>query len=85
MEVYRTRSFENDFAELPDKIQTQFALKLKFFLHNAFHPSLHTKKMQGTNGIWEFRISKDYRCTFLMRSNACVLRRIGPHDILRTP
>ena len=85
MEVYRTESFEADFAGLPITIQKRFASKLTLFINNPFHPSLHTKKMQGTVSIWELRVSKNYRCTFLLNKNICIFRRIGTHDTLRMP
>lgn len=85
MEVYRTRAFENDFARLPYAIQKRFEAKLGLFLLNPVHPSLRVKKMGGTENIWEASITKGYRFTFMLHSQACVLRRIGTHDILRNP
>lgn len=85
MEVYRTQSFERDFGGLPKEVQNQFERKLGFFLSNPFHPSLQSKKMGGTQGIWEARISKGYRFTFMFQDHVCILRRVGTHDILRNP
>jgi len=85
MRLFRTRSFEKDFAELPQGIQTRFEKKLGFFIKNPLHPSLHCKKMRGTAEIWESRISRDYRFTFSWRKDFYILRRIGTHDILRHP
>lgn len=67
MEILRTRSFETDFAAIPQTIRRRFIAKLGLFLHNPFHPSLRCRKMQGTPDVWEFRISQSYRCTFSIR------------------
>jgi mRNA-degrading endonuclease YafQ of YafQ-DinJ toxin-antitoxin module len=55
------------------------------FLENPKHPSLHIKKMKGHPEIWEGRITRDYRFTFKVVENTYFLRRIGTHDILKTP
>ncbi len=47
--------------------------------------SLKIKKMQDPRGIWEGRITKGYRFTFQMEEDTCILRRLGTHDVLRTP
>lgn len=85
MEVYRTQAFERDFAHLTYDIQKRFEAKFGLFILNPAHPSLRVKKMGGTENIWEARITKGYRFTFMLHSQACILRRIGTHDILRNP
>lgn len=85
MQILRTRAFADDFAELPKQIQRRFEVKLGIFIVNPLHPSLHGKKMQGLRDIWECRITKQYRFTFSIAHRMCILRRIGAHDILRTP
>lgn len=84
MEVYRTKSFKRDFAQLPSSIQKRFEKQLVFFIVNPFHPSLHTK-MKSVNAIWEIRVTKNYRFTFCIEGGKCILCRIGIHDILRSP
>jgi mRNA-degrading endonuclease YafQ of YafQ-DinJ toxin-antitoxin module len=88
MELFRTDSFRRDFKRLPSDLQDlaekQFALLLK----NPRHPSLQTKKMKGKwgkMGVFEARVTRGYRFTFQIKGDAYLLRRIGPHDILRHP
>ena len=59
--------------------------KLAPFLENPRHPSLHVKKMNDPRDIWEGRITRGYRFTFQIAGDTYILRRIGTHDILRTP
>lgn len=47
---------------------------------NWLHPSLHTKKIQGHEGIWEFRIDRKYRGTFELEGDSIFLRVVGNHD-----
>ncbi len=37
------------------------------------------------HSFWEGRITKNYRFTFQIEGEICILRRIGTHDILKTP
>ena len=85
MKFLFTYSFIRDYRALPDQIQSTVDKKLKLFLNNQRHPSLNIKKMQDPRDIWEGRITKGYRFTFRMEGEVCLLRRLGTHDILRTP
>jgi len=85
MKLSFTHSFIRDFQALPDQLQKTVEKKLKLFLSNQRHPSLNIKKMQDPRDIWEGRITQGYRFTFQMKGEVCILRRLGTHDILRTP
>ncbi len=85
MKLFFTYSFIRDYQGLPEHLQKTVDQKLKLFLENQRHPSLNIKKMQDPRNIWEGRITKGYRFTFQMEDDTCLLRRIGTHDILRTP
>ncbi|MBU4299479.1 hypothetical protein KJ636_05570 [Patescibacteria group bacterium] len=57
-----------------------------FIEKSSPHPSLRTKKVQGSKDIWEGRITKDIRFTFQMSGDTYIFRRIGKHDeVLRKP
>ncbi len=85
MEIRYAVSFGGDYKRLPHEIRKLLAEKFKLLLNNMRHPSLRTKKMQGHDGIWEARITKGYRFTFQKENYGYLLRRVGPHDILRNP
>lgn len=85
MKIVRTESFKKDFKNLPLHIQKTFEKKIKLFLENISHPSLRVKKLQGFENRWEASITMFYRFTFETHKDYYLLRRIGPHDILRTP
>ena len=85
MTIKTTSKFEKDFAALPEIIKKRAERQLAFFLENPNYPSLQTKKMIGHLNIWEGRISSSYRFTFNVIEECYILRRIGTHDILKTP
>jgi hypothetical protein len=59
--------------------------KLDLFLKDPTHPSLRTKKMQGTATIWEFSVTIHYRVTFEPKGDGLWLRRVGTHEVFRNP
>jgi mRNA-degrading endonuclease YafQ of YafQ-DinJ toxin-antitoxin module len=85
MKITHDPRFLRDFADLPANIQERAKKKLALFLENPRHPSLQTHKMEGWPDLWEGRISDDYRFTFRMVGDLYQLRRIGTHDIYKSP
>ncbi len=85
MEIRYAVSFGRDYKDLPQEMRMLLVKKFALLLNNMRHPSLRTKKMEGHEGIWEARITKGYRFTFQKEIYGYLLRRVGPHDILRNP
>ncbi len=85
MRLLFTHSFIRDYQGLPEYLQKTVDQKLRLFMGNPRHPSLAIKKMQDPRDIWEGRINRGYRFTFQIEGESCMLRRLGTHDILRTP
>ncbi len=85
MNIIRTESFKKDFKKLPAEMQKRAVKSLKLLFANYHHPSLHTKKMMNVRDIWEARVNYQYRLTFEKKDGDIILRRIGGHDVLKTP
>jgi len=85
MKIQSTKQFEQDYARLPQVIKDRAEKQLTLLFENPRHPSLRIKKMEGYIDIWEGSITQKYRFTFSITGNTYFLRRIGKHDILRTP
>ena len=85
MLFHRTARFKKDFKHLDSMAQDQAGKALETFAANSRHASLHVKKMEGTPGIWEMRVSDNYRITFELVHGGVLLRRIGTHNVLRHP
>lgn len=81
-----SESFKRDFKFLPTQIQELFENKLDLLVNSNFkHSLLRVKKMQGTKDIWEGSVTMNYRFTFHKTQTGLFLRRIGTHNILKTP
>ena len=88
MTIRTTKPFDRDFAGLPEHIKERAEKQFALLLQNPRHPSLRVKKMKGRwgeQGVFEARVTGGYRFTFQVEGEVYLLRRIGPHDILKTP
>ncbi len=85
MELRFSASFGSDYRNLPHHLQVTLEKKLGMLLKNPRYPSLNVKKMEGFGYIFEARITKGYRFTFQKEKYGYLIRRAGPHDILRNP
>ena len=85
MKIQLTKPFEKDYRALPQLIKNQADKQFALLLGEPHHPSLRIKKIKGHPTIWAGRITKSYRFTFETSGDVYLLRRIGTHDILKTP
>ena len=86
MTFVRTDAFVRDFQDLSNDLQRRAEEALRRFASDPRHPSLRVKKMEPkSRGIFELRVTKSCRITFETGHNDVRLRRIGAHNILRTP
>lgn len=85
MELFYTKAFKKDYKSLPTKIQKKTDKAISFLLSNLTHPSLRVKKMSSQENIWEGSITMQYRFTFHVERDTFILRRVGTHDILKSP
>ncbi len=80
-----TKPFARDYKKLSKRIQKTVDKQIELLLSNPMHPSLNTKKMNVPREIWEARVTESYRLTFQIGKDTYILRRVGTHDILRSP
>ena len=86
MEIRTTKTFDRDYRDLPEEVKRRADKQFSFLLENPQHPSLRVKKLKSREDIWEGRVTRGYRFTFQIVSNAYILRRIGRHEeVLRKP
>ena len=86
MKIKAYKRFKEAYRDLPKKIQRKTDRQLSFLTENMKHPSLHTKKIKGTQGIWEARINLHYRLTFEFIEETIFLRVVGNHnEVLKNP
>ena len=79
----------DDFLELLDRLPANLRErthgKLLLLADNPRHPSLRVKRVTDTKGIWEASVTMGVRITFEWQGDRIILRKIGPHDILKNP
>jgi len=80
MNFISTSRFKKAYKALPKETKEQVKETLRKLSASTRHPSLHVKKIKGTEDIWEARVSLDYRLTFQMVKDYFILRNIGHHD-----
>jgi len=85
MKIQTTKPFDEDYNALPEAIKERADKQFVLLIQNPHHPSLRLKKIKGHPNIWEGRVTKSYRFTFQISGEIYLLRRIGTHDVLKTP
>jgi mRNA-degrading endonuclease YafQ of YafQ-DinJ toxin-antitoxin module len=86
MKFERTERFKRQYKKLTEPHRALLYRALKLFATDPYHPSLHTKRVQGTKDIREARASAALRFTFHWREDRIILRTCGLHDtVLHKP
>ena len=80
MKIKAYAGFADLYRKLPAAIRKKTDKQISLLSENMFHPSLHTKKIKGKDGIWEVRIDLHYRMTFEIIEDSIMLRVVGNHD-----
>ncbi len=84
LQITYTDRFRKQFKKLSAEERSMFRQKLSLFAENPLHPSLRTKKIKGTDDLFEFSVNMDIRVVWFYEGNTLVaLVDIGHHNILR--
>lgn len=79
-----TERFEKHYRTLTAAEKKQFRNKLSLFAENPLHPSLRTKRIQGTDALFEFSVNMDIRVIWFYEGETLIaLIDIGHHDVLK--
>lgn len=80
MRIARTERFKAAYVQLTPSNRQQARKAIRLLLENPRHPGLRVKRIKGTEGIWEARVSRSIRMTFEVHGDLIILRNIGKHD-----
>lgn len=80
MKFRRTERFVRAYRSLQPPVRLKVDKALRLLAADPRHPSLRLKKIEGTGGIWEVRVSLHFRMTLEMREGYYLLRNVGRHD-----
>ena len=85
MKVARTERFDRAYRQLSAENRAQARKAISELAADVRHPGLRVKRIRGTKGIWEARVSRSCRLTFQVEGDTILLRNIGEHDVLGRP
>ena len=77
--VWLPRFRRDYYKKLSPQFQKRINQALLQMERDLKHPALETKKLKGTNSIWEARASKSLRITFNLKGKLITLRTVGEH------
>ena len=80
MKIKYSENFRDTVKNLSPEAKKQLKKKLGIMIVNPRHPSLRSKKIKGTDYIFEASINMDIRITWQYISDGILLRNIGEHD-----
>jgi mRNA-degrading endonuclease RelE of RelBE toxin-antitoxin system len=88
--IRETRQFEDDYRRLSPQDRERVKVTLRKLVASPGLPGLRFQKLSGATDpdgkqIWYFRASESIRITCVREDDEVFLRRVGAHDILRTP
>jgi len=79
-----SNKFKKHFKKLSAHEKRQIADKLTLLSQNPTHPSLRTKRIQGTNKLFESSANMDVRIIWYYEGDKLIaLVDVGHHDILK--
>ena len=83
-EILFSSRFKKSFSKLEDLEKKVFYRKLSIFIENHKHPSLRTKKIKGSENLFESSINMSIRVIWTYQDeNLILMLDIGHHDILK--
>jgi len=78
-----TNRFQKHFKKLTSQEKNQIMKKLDLLSENPSHPSLRTKRIQGTDDLFESSVNMDIRIIWYYEGDIMIiLVDVGHHDIL---
>ena len=79
MNVHLSECAIEQLAEAPLPVQKAFIKQINFLVHNLNHPSLHAKKYDEANDIWQARVNDDWRFYFRIAADNYRISELKPH------
>jgi mRNA interferase RelE/StbE len=81
LRLTRTERFKKSVLELDQRTRDKLKKQLRYLLSDPRHPSLHVKKIKGTQSIFEARVNDSYRFTFdFGEDQEVILRVVRKHN-----
>ena len=79
MQFEPTKHFKKAYKSAPERVKKDFRKQGGYLLENLRHPSLHAKKHNESQGVWQARVNRDWRFYFVMEDDIYYLVDIIQH------
>lgn len=79
MRLFYTDRFLKSYEQASLAIREAFDRRVALLLSNLRHPSLRAKKYDETRGIWQARVTRDWRFYFTIEGDTYYLLDIISH------
>lgn len=79
MKAYLTSRFTRELEEFSVSLQNKFYKQLRYLINDLRHPSLHAKKYDEVEEVWQARVDQNVRFYFIIDGNTHVLLEIKKH------
>ncbi len=66
-------------AAAPSPVQKAFIKQINFLARNLQHPSLHAKKFDESEDLWQARVNDDWRFYFVIAGDTYQILSLRPH------
>ena len=73
MNTICTNNFKRSFAKIPSGIKELFAVQEKRFGENWRDARLHIKRLHAFNGVFSFRVTRNWRVLFYFQNPATAI------------
>ena len=70
---------KQDYSSLEPKIQKAFDKQIQLLAGNLQHPSLHAKKYDESQDLWQARVNRAWRFYFQIDQDTLIVVRIVAH------
>jgi mRNA-degrading endonuclease RelE of RelBE toxin-antitoxin system len=79
MRLVVTDRARKDYVGLPQTVQKRVSKQFAMLLKDRRYPSLHAKKYEGADGVFQSRVDRNYRFYFEVIGDAYVILSIIKH------
>ena len=79
MKLNYSPHFLRNYSKAPADIQRAFQKQAMLLVENPGHPSLRTKKYDESAGLWQARVTRNWRFYFTIEGDACRMLEIKAH------
>ena len=76
--VFSDRTIES-LSNAPPSVRRAFEKQLRFLMNNLQHPSLHAKKYDEAQDLWQARVNKNWRFYFTIANDTYYIEDVIAH------